>query len=395
MTLFFNYRNLDHEILSASDCIVLECLWNDIIGNLNLNIDEKKILNFLIRISQLKKLSIFKHLSENRLLDICKIMKKEHFKEGEIIFEDESPGNKLYLLYKGKVQVLKENKVLRELDKGSCFGEISLLLNQPHTATVKASTNISLYTLSSDKFFKNMDKNILDFLIHKISLQDNFLTNLDNLFYVKSLGEGKFGTVSLVHNEKHLYAIKAVNRKSAEQQKILIKYFLKERHILLKLDHPLVVKLVKTMKNEEYIFYLMEYVNGMVLSKYLENRLENRIRNKFETQFYVACLLIVVDYLNSKSIAHRDLKPDNTMIDEKGYLKVIDFGTAVIIKDFTNTITGTPHYIAPEVLLGRGYSFSADYWSVGILAFEIYFNYYPFGNKAIDPMEVYKEIIKK
>ena len=373
----------------------MECLWNDVINNLNLNIDENKILNFLIRISQLKKLSIFKHLSENRLFDICKIMKKEHFKEGEIIFEDESAGNKLYLLYKGKVQVLKENKVLRELDKGSCFGEISLLLNQPHTATIKASTKVSLYTLSSDKFFKNMDKNILDFLIHKISLQDNFLTNLENLYYVKSLGEGKFGTVSLVHNEKHLYAIKAVNRKSAEQQKILIKYFLKERHILLKLDHPLVVKLVKTMKNEEYIFYLMEFVNGMVLSKYLENRLENRIRNKFETQFYVACLLIVVDYLNSKNIAHRDLKPDNTMIDEKGYLKVIDFGTAVIIKDFTNTITGTPHYIAPEVLLGRGYSFSADYWSVGILAFEIYFNYYPFGNKAIDPMEVYKDIIKK
>jgi cGMP-dependent protein kinase len=322
-------------------------------------------------------------------------MKKEHFKEGEIIFEDQSTGNSLYLLYKGKVQVLKDNKVLRELDKGSCFGEISLLLNQPHTATIKASTKVSLYTLSSDNFFKNMDKNILEFLIYKISLQDNFLTNLENLYFIKSIGEGKFGSVSLVHNEKYQYAIKAVCRKSAEQQRILIKYFLKERSILLKLDHPLVVKLVKTMKNDNYIFYLMEYVNGIVLSKYLENRLENRIRNKYETQFYVASILLVVDYLNSKSIAHRDLKPDNTMIDEKGYLKVIDFGTSVIIKDFTSTITGTPHYIAPEVLLGRGYSFSADYWSIGILAFEIYFNYYPFGNKATDPMEVYKDVIKK
>ena len=386
---------MDYEVLSNSDCITLECQWDEVVENLNLKIDENKILSFLIRISQLKKISIFKHLTENRLLDICKIMKKEHFKEGELIFEDKSDGNKLYLLYKGKVQVLKDNKVLRELDKGSCFGEISLLLNQQHTATIKASTKVSLYTLSSDNFFKNMDKNILDFLIYKISLQDNFLTNLENLYFIKSIGEGKFGSVSLVHNEKYQYAIKAVNRKSAEQQRILIKYFLKERMILLKLDHPLVVKLVKTMKNEDYIFYLMEYVNGMVLSKYLENRLENRIRNKFETQFYVASLLLVVDYLNSKNIAHRDLKPDNTMIDGKGYLKVIDFGTAVIIQDFTNTITGTPHYIAPEVLLGRGYSFSGDYWSIGILAYEIFFNYYPFGNKATDPMEVYKEVIKK
>ena len=326
---------------------------------------------------------------------MCKIMKKEHFKEGEVIFEDQSPGDKLYLLYKGKVEVMKENKLLRELEKGACFGEISLLLNQPHTAKIVASTAVSLYTLSHDKFFKHMDKKILDFLVHKISLQDNFSSDLDNLFYVKSLGEGKFGTVSLVHNGKYLYAIKAVSRKVAEAQKILIKYFLKERNVLLKLDHPLIVKLVKTMKNEEYIFYLMEYVGGTVLSKYLENRLENRLRNKYETQYFAASLFLVVDYLNSKQIAHRDLKPDNTMIDENGFLKVIDFGTAVIIKDFTNTITGTPHYMAPEVLLGRGYSFSADYWSIGILAYETYFNCFPFGDKASDPMDVYKEIVKK
>jgi cGMP-dependent protein kinase len=65
------------------------------------------------------------------------------------------------------------------------------------------------------------------------------------------------------------------------------------------------------------------------------------------------------------------------------------------IKDFTSTITGTPHYIAPEVLLGKGYSYSCDYWSVGIITHEIYYNYYPFGNDASDPMEVYREVLKR
>lgn len=349
----------------------------------------------MIRISHLKQIQIFKHLSDNKLMEICKIMKKQKFKENEIIFKEGEPGNNLFLIYKGKVKILRENKFLRELEEGNSFGEMSLLLNQPTSATVIASSETSTYTLSNDNFTKYVDKNMFEFLIKKISLMDNFSTKIEEFYYVKTLGEGKFGAVALVHNSKNLYAIKAVNRKSAEKQKILIRYFQKERSILLSLDHPFIVKLVKTLKNEEYIFYLMEHVSGLVMSKYVESRNENRLRNINDTQFYIGTLLIIIQYLNSKKITHRDIKPDNIMIDEKGYLKMIDFGTACILKDFTNTITGTPHYISPEVLLGKGYSFSVDYWSIGITAYELFFNYYPFGNKAKDPMEVYQEVVKK
>jgi cGMP-dependent protein kinase len=186
-----------------------------------------------------------------------------------------------------------------------------------------------------------------------------------------------------------------VEKKTAEKQRILIKYFQTERKILLALDHPFIVKLVKTYKNENYVFFLMELINGIVLSKYLESRQPDTDYYFYQAQFYIASLLVVVDYLNNKSIIHRDIKPDNIMIDNKGYLKVIDFGTAMEITDFTSTITGTPHYIAPEILLGKGYNFSVDYWSVGVTAYEICFNCFPFGNKARDPMEVYKEVLKK
>ena len=83
------------------------------------------------------------------------------------------------------------------------------------------------------------------------------------------------------------------------------------------------------------------------------------------------------------------------MINNNGYLELIDFGTAKKIKDFTCTIIGTAYYISPEILIGKGYSYSCDYWSVGIITFEIYYNYYPFGNEANDPMEVYREVLKK
>lgn len=388
-------EKIKSDIISMADCIVLETDWNKIVQNIEMNIDKKKILSFLSQISHMRKIQIFRHSSDQRLIEICKNMKKEKFKTGEVIFEEGVYGDILYLIKKGKIRVYKNSKLLRELEEGNCFGEVSLLVNESRSATIIAETEVTTYTLSKDDFISFIDKNMLEFLVKKISLQDNFSTTLKDLFYVKSLGKGKFGSVSLVHNGKNLYAIKAVNRKSAEKQKILIKYFIEERNILLTLDHPFVMKLVKTLKDVDHIFYLMEYVPGIVMSKYLERRSESKLRNKFEIQFFTAILLIILEYLNNKSVCHRDIKPDNIMIDEKGYLKLIDFGTAIVIKDFTSTITGTPHYISPEVLMGKGYGFSCDFWSIGILAYEVYYNVYPFGNNATDPMDVYKEVLRK
>ena len=85
------------------------------------------------------------------------------------------------------------------------------------------------------------------------------------------------------------------------------------------------------------------------------------------------------------------------MIDERGYIKLIDFGTAKLLNDNekTKTIIGSPNFISPEVLLGKGYSFSCDYWSIGICIYYIYYGVLPFGNNSIEILDTYKEIIEK
>ena len=95
------------------------------------------------------------------------------------------------------------------------------------------------------------------------------------------------------------------------------------------------MKLVRTFKNRDNIFFLTNFINGKGLSKYLETKKEKTFRNKEETRFYISFLFVILDYLNSKGIAHRDLKPENIMINSQGYLQLIDFGTAKRIKDFT------------------------------------------------------------
>ena len=166
-----------------------------------------------------------------------------------------------------------------------------------------------------------------------------------------------------------------------------------ERKVMLSLDHHFVVKMVKSMHNEHFCFFLMEYVNGKSLAEYLSMRAMKY--NIFETQFYIGSLVLILEYLQSKHIAHRDIKPNNIMIDSNGYLKMIDFGTAKILTDYTSTVIGTPHYIAPEILRGKGYSTSCDFWSVGICMYEIFYGVYPFGQFASEVIEIYKDILYK
>lgn len=108
----------------------------------------------------------------------------------------------------------------------------------------------------------------------------------------------------------------------------------------------------------------------------------------------------MVEYLHSNSIIYRDFKPENLIVEKEGYLKMIDLGTAKQLKSFygicrTNTLIGSPHYMAPEIIGGKGYSFSVDLWSIGVIVYEFFCESLPFGNKTVDPFEVYQQIMKK
>ena len=325
--------NPDFNIIAQDECRTIEFNWDEIFPKLNLNIEKRKALTLFERIEQLKQISLFHETNENKLVDIFLSMKKEKFKKGEKIFEEGEKGNKLYLVKKGKIKVFKNSKFIREIKEGNYFGEVALLINEPRSATVIADTDISLLTLTKEDFKNFIDKRMLDYLTHKISLMDNFNLTLEHLFFIKNLGKGKFGNVSLVHNNKNFFAIKAVNKKAADKQKILIKYFIQERNILLTIDHPFIMKLVKTLKTENHIFFLLEYISGQTFGKYLSERTIKQLKNIEETKFYIATLLIIINYLNQNNICHRDLKPDNMILNELGYLKLIDFGTSIIIKD--------------------------------------------------------------
>ena len=395
--LFKDSITLKKNIIAMPDCIALESSSEPIrkILGIEKNKAEGKQFNLYKRISKLKKLNLFKNLSDGILQSIAIGMQKKKYNENDIIVKEGDIGDSLFLINKGRVSISKNGIFLRYLEMGDCFGEITVLSKkkEKRTATVTAnSDNVICYVLSKKDVDRILINNteIKKYLLKKIALTDISI-QLKDLYFYKFLGKGKFGSVNLVHNKKNIYAIKCVSRLKVNKEKILGKYLLNERRIMLSLDHPFILKLVKTFKNKNFCFFLIEYINGINLDEYLNSK--EKFKNFEETQFYLAILISVLEYLQNKNIAHRDLKPSNMMIDSNGYLKVIDFGTAKVLDDYTMTVVGTPHYISPEILLGKGYSISCDYWSFGICAYEIFYGYYPFGNYANEVMEIYKEIV--
>jgi len=129
-------------------------------------------------------------------------------------------------------------------------------------------------------------------------------------------------------------------------------------------------RLYRTFRDRKYVYLLMEACLGGELWTIL------RDRGWFDdntTKFYVACVVNAIEYLHGRGIIYRDLKPENLLLDAKGYVKMVDFGFSKRIAEGSKTWTfcGTPEYVAPEIILNKGHDRSVDFWSLGVLMCEL------------------------
>ncbi len=349
-----------------------------------------KLINKNSIIDSLLKVQIFRNLTSKKLEHLAEIIGVENYENGTNIITQGEEGNKFYIVKSGKVDIFVGKKYIRTLNEKECFGERALFFHEKRSATIKAVGNVSVFFISQKDFMSIIEGNMKEHLMNRLYLQDNTV-ELKDLLFCASLGSGNYGKVALVKNLKNnfFYAIKIISRKQIDCEQLHSNLEL-ERNILLQIDHPFIVKLVKTLKDKKYIYFLMEYIKGRELFDVIR---DIGLLNKEQTQFYGASLMLAVDYLHERKFVYRDIKPENIIVIQSGYVKLIDFGTAKAIVDRTNTIIGTPHYMAPEVVLGEGYSFQVDMWSIAICLYEFMCGGVPFGENAEDPMDVYLSII--
>ena len=203
----------------------------------------------------------------------------------------------------------------------------------------------------------------------------------NNFEWKKYIGRGTFGKVAVVvkKDNQKVYAMKIIKKKDINVSST-VENAMTERDILMKADHPFIVKLRYSFQDEQCLYYCMDYVPGGELFKYLKS---SRKFNLEQTRFYAVEVLLAIEYLhNELKIMYRDLKPENILVDSNGHIKLADFGLSKIGVKQASSFCGTPDYLAPEIINGKGHDNMVDYWTFGCLIYEMLMGHPPFSSNS-------------
>ncbi|OMJ76767.1 hypothetical protein SteCoe_23780 [Stentor coeruleus] len=338
----------------------------------------------------IKSLYFFSTLSLPGIELICKNLAEVKFSRNFVIYEEEDLNDNIYIIKEGAVGIYSKSTLIARLDKGSTFGETCLSWAK-RQVTAKTLTKCTCLEISKDKFVKYHESAIAEKVIRKMYYESQF-----------SFTDLKFSErINTNYNRDYVFGWSDINRmfyfveviyKSTVTNKEKFSNIVDEKCIMIQLDNPHIPKLLRTYSDLGNVYFVYEYFPFEYLNKFKGNRFRED-----EAKFIILSLCSVLDYLATKNILHRDISRNNVLIDSKGQVWLFGFNYAKKIENRSYTILDSSlEYRAKEVILGRGYTRASEYWSLGVLLFELLTGQLPFGIRYFDnPDEIIEKIIKK
>eukprot|EP00933_Yihiella_yeosuensis_P025501 TRINITY_DN19789_c0_g1_i1.p1 TRINITY_DN19789_c0_g1~~TRINITY_DN19789_c0_g1_i1.p1 ORF type:complete len:583 (-),score=113.80 TRINITY_DN19789_c0_g1_i1:345-1883(-) len=335
----------------------------------------------------LHKVSVFRHISHDQLSMMVQKAESYAYCDGEAIVRQGESDSRLYILASGKANVIVNGRIVRRLNPCSYFGERTVLFDEPHSGTVRVASEEAEIWI----FNKACVSKVSEQLSQRAHLRNEGVT-LQDLQKLKAVGSGTSGTVHLVCQKSTnlRYALKKLDKVDGKVPADVQR----EISVLSENDHPFLLHMVKTFETAASTYVLMEYVGGGELHAAI--RSIPSLLTRPQAMFYIGSMVLMLEALQDRHIVYRDLKPENLILDAEGYLKLVDFGTAKQLEarcGRTFTQVGTTHYMAPEVMRGKGYGLDVDVWALGVVLYELVIGSLPFGDKAESQREVCKEVL--
>lgn len=382
----------------------------------------------LARVKFLRSVQHLGKLSDLQLTRVADALNIVHFKAGETIIRQGQQGENFFVIESGTVKVTAQNAekkdtvTLATLSAGKYFGEAALLKKEPRNATCSAVTNVICASLSHDEFNTLLgplsgllcETTAANEVQNKSKLTSSKNVKVDHRgqrpkFLIQSLaefqveriiGQGTFGRVKIVRHKQldTVMAMKCMSKHQIVAQK-QVKNVMNEKNSLAHLNHPFVVTQYGTWQDPDQIYVFLEIVQGGELWSliYQSRKLKRTMFGGFEentARMYACTVITALVYIHSQDYVYRDLKPENLLIDRRGYLKIVDFGFAKRLRpgEKSHTLCGTPEYLAPELVCARGHNKGADYWAFGVLCYELMVEVTPFADP--DQQRMFEKISK-
>ncbi|KAJ8680185.1 hypothetical protein QAD02_015972 [Eretmocerus hayati] len=362
-------------------------------------------------IAYLRRVTVFRSLPHHVLLKIKELVEIEFFQGDTCIIDEGDKIDKFFIINGGSINIIRKtehgDEIITNLSRENHFGEEAFYedgQNISHFKAIAVAPGVECYTIEIKallKYLGNFDLIRKNKWIFNFDRSDSLCISeaspfknleLKDIQVKDTLGVGAFGRVDLVtlnSMPKESFARKKIKKvKSMEEE--CEKHILKERKIMENCNSPFICKLYKTFIDDKYVYFLMEACLGGDLCTYISRK--GQLDN-ISAKFVMACTVEAIAYLHNHGIIYRDIKPDNLMIDTRGYIKLTDFGSSKMIGlERTRSFVGTPEYMAPEIIFNQPYDRAVDYWSLGITLHEFLCGSPPFQDSELLPL--YSKIMK-
>ena len=328
----------------------------------------------------LSSVKIFQNLEADTIRDIAQQIQIAHFSKDELLAEHGQIGKRLYIIFKGKVEVRipgQNGETSRKisLKKGSIVGEISLLINSTYYSDIIALTDTTALYLNRERFMRLIEQHkafaeVTSQMMSNRMAKTGGINRVGKYELTGKLGEGNMATVYNAYDREldREVAIKMLKYNLAYNHDFLDR-FEQEARIIAKLNHPNIINVIEVIDEYSTRFIVMEKLEGDNLSAILKAKGAFGLTETREILSQLANALQYAHNQGENGIVHRDIKPSNILIDRFGKIKLTDFGLAGSPQHKEINIEGSPSYLAPEIINGQPVDGRVDIYALGVMAY--------------------------